>query len=80
MDVLRHELLHGSTGLPFGILTANTQFVDATYLISPEFRMNVFGLIQSKKMVFGSSSRGLHLTRPSRWSIFGAAHDTPEPQ
>lgn len=49
MDVLRHELLHGPTGLPFGILTANTQFVDATYLISTEFRMNVFGLIQSKK-------------------------------
>ncbi|KUJ09967.1 uncharacterized protein LY89DRAFT_675474 [Mollisia scopiformis] len=28
MDVLRYELLYSSTGLPFGILTANTQFVD----------------------------------------------------
>lgn len=49
MDVLRHELLYGTAGLPLGILTAKTQFVDAMYLISPEFRMNFWGLVRSRK-------------------------------
>ncbi|KAH8594151.1 hypothetical protein B0O99DRAFT_688174 [Bisporella sp. PMI_857] len=43
MDVLRYELLYSSTGLPFGILTAKTRFVNVTYLISPEF---VFGVLK----------------------------------
>jgi hypothetical protein len=51
MDVLRYELLYGSRGLPFGILTANIQFVDATYLISPGFRTNLRGLLSSKKWI-----------------------------
>ena len=43
------QLLRGTDGLPFGILTAKTLFADVTYLFSPEFRQGIRG-IKSKRM------------------------------
>jgi hypothetical protein len=44
MDALRHPLIFGQTGLPLGIITAKTRFVDAMYLITPEFRWGISGV------------------------------------
>ena len=52
MDVLRHELLSSSSGLPLGILAAKTLFADASFLISPEFRNGINGVDKKKKRGF----------------------------
>lgn len=53
MDIVRHELLQGSNGLPLGILTAKTQFMDALYLTSPDFRHGICGIVGYKRILFG---------------------------
>ncbi|KAL1860254.1 hypothetical protein Daus18300_009308 [Diaporthe australafricana] len=53
MDVLRQELLFGSTGLPLGILAAKTRFVDATFITSPDFRCGIRGLPRRKAWFVG---------------------------
>lgn len=53
MDVLRRELLLSSTGLPLGMLTAKTQFVNPTFLASPDFRSGIGGLPKRKAIFLG---------------------------
>jgi len=53
MDLLRHDLLAGPSGLPLGLLTAKTQFIAPGYLISPDFRYGIGGL-EKKKMIWAA--------------------------
>jgi len=51
MDFLRRELLSSSTGLPLGILTAPTRFVEVSFLTSPDFRWGIQGLPKRKRFL-----------------------------
>lgn len=53
MDVIRYHLLTGADGLPLGLLTAKTQFIDVLYLISPDFRHGILGITGYKRFTVG---------------------------
>lgn len=55
MDLLRHQLISGSEGLPLGLLASKHQFTELQYLVSPEFRFGVTGFAQRRKRIlFGA--------------------------
>ena len=49
MDIIRHQLLFGSEGLPLGILASKQQFTELQYLLSPEFRFGLAGFSRRRK-------------------------------
>lgn len=53
MDVVRYHLLAGPDGLPLGLLTAKTQFIDVLYLLSPDFRHGMLGIAGYKRFTVG---------------------------
>jgi hypothetical protein len=53
MDIIRHELLQEPEGVPLGVLTAKTQFMDVLYLVSPDFRHGICGITGHKRALLG---------------------------
>ena len=54
MDIIRHQLLFGSEGLPLGILASKQQFTEVQYLLSPELRFGLAGFSRRRKrLLFG---------------------------
>lgn len=54
MDIIRHQLLFGSEGLPLGILASKQQFTEVQYLLSPELRVGLAGFSRRRKrLLFG---------------------------
>ena len=51
MDVLRHQLLLDSEGLPLGILASKQEFTELKYLLSPEFRFGLAGFAHRRKRI-----------------------------
>lgn len=52
MDILRYQLVSSPNGLPFGMLTAKSLFVDASYLASTDFRMGISGVTRKSSRAF----------------------------
>lgn len=52
MDILRYQLISSPSGLPIGILTAQTEFLDTMYLTSPVFRNGIRGVDRNKRVLF----------------------------
>lgn len=53
LDVIRTQLVFGSSGLPLGLLSSKQSFPQVQYLLSPEFRFGLGGLTIRKRLLFG---------------------------